>query len=183
MISDSDGAIMAAAYSLDLRRKVVEACERHVCSQAEVARFYGVSKPFVEKVLRQYRETGRFAPERKRPGRHLLLNAVACEQVQEWLDQQSDLTLAELAERLNTGFGLQVSISCVWCLLKRLGMRRKKSGSCHRARHAAGTTGTPAIPHAACRLPAHPPEIHRRVRLQHCHDPALRACPAGCARA
>ena len=117
---------MAAAYSLDLRRKVVEACERHVCSQAEVARFFGVSKPFVEKVLRQYRQTGQFEPQRKRPGRHLLIDAVACEQVQGWLDKQSDLTLAELAERLNAALGLQVSISCVWRLLKRLGMRRKK---------------------------------------------------------
>ncbi len=117
---------MAAAYSLDLRRKVVEACERHVCSQAEVARSFGVSKPFVEKMLRQYRQTGRFEPERKRPGRHLLIDAVACEHVLGWLDTQSDLTLAELAERLNAEQGLQVSISCVWRLLKRLGMRRKK---------------------------------------------------------
>lgn len=86
---------MAAAYSLDLRRKVVEACERRVCSQAEVARSFGVSKPFVEKMLRQYRQTGRFEPERKRPGRHLLIDAVACEQILGWLDVQSDLTLAE----------------------------------------------------------------------------------------
>jgi transposase len=118
--------MMAAAYSLDLRRKVVEACERRSCSQVEVARFFGVSKPFVDKVLRQYRETGRFEPERKRPGRHTLIDAVACEQVQRWLDEQSDLTLAELADRLKARHGLQVSVSCVWRLLRRLGLRRKK---------------------------------------------------------
>jgi len=31
---------MGAAYSVDLRRKVVQACERSTASQAEVARFF-----------------------------------------------------------------------------------------------------------------------------------------------
>ncbi len=117
---------MGAAYSVDLRRKVVAACERGTASQAEVAQFFGVSVSFVEKLLRLHRRTGALEPDRKRAGRPGLLNAAACEQVQRWLTEQNDLTLAELAERLEAQCGLSVSISCVHRLLQRLHMRRKK---------------------------------------------------------
>lgn len=118
--------MMAAAYSLDLRQKIVGAYERGARSQAEVAEVFGVSRAFVEKLLRQYRQEGTLEPVRKRPGRHPLIHATACAQLQHWLEEQSDLTLAELADRLQTQCGLQVSPSCVWRLLRRLGLRRKK---------------------------------------------------------
>ena len=117
---------MGAAYSIDLRRKVVQACERGTASQAQVARFFGVSQTFVEKLLRLYRRTGALEPDRKRAGRPGSLDAAACDQVQRWLAEQNDLTLAEIAERLQTYCGLTVSISCVHRLLQRLHMRRKK---------------------------------------------------------
>ena len=143
---------MGAAYSVDLRRKVVQACERGTASQAQVARFFGVSQAFVEKLLRLYRRTGALEPDRKRAGRPGLLDAEACEQVQRWLAEQNDLTLAELAERLQTQCGLTVSISCVHRLLQRLHMRRKKNRLCQRTGHTDCITGTPAIPHATRRL-------------------------------
>jgi transposase len=55
--------------------------------------------------------------------------------VQRWLEEQNDLTLAELAERLQAQCGLCVSISCVWRLMHRLHMRRKK-------RHSTPASGT-----------------------------------------
>ena len=119
-------AIRGAAYSEDLRRKVVQACERGTASQAKVALFFGVSRAFVEKLLRLHRRTGALEPDRKRAGRPGLLDAAACEQVQRWLAEQNDLTLAELDERLQIHCGLHVSISCVHRLLQRLHMRRKK---------------------------------------------------------
>jgi transposase len=121
-----DGAMMGAAYSVDLRRKVVQACERSAASQAEVARFFGVSQSFVEKLLRLHRRTGGLEPDRKRAGRPTRIDAATCAQVQRWLQEQNDLTLAELADRLQAQCGLCVSISCVWRLMQRLHMRRKK---------------------------------------------------------
>jgi transposase len=124
-----DGAMMAAAYSTDLRRKVVQACERSSASQAQVAGFFGVSLSFVEKLLRLHRRSGALEPDRKRAGRPVLIDAAACEHVQRWLQEQSDLTLAELADRLQAECGLYVSVSCVWRLMRRLHMRRKKRQS------------------------------------------------------
>ena len=126
---------MGAAYSVDLRRKVVEACERGTASQAQVAQFFGVSVSFVEKLLRLHRRTGALEPDRRRAGRPAQVDAATCVQVQRWLEEQNDLTLAELAERLQAQCGLCVSISCVWRLLHRLHMRRKK-------RHFMPASGT-----------------------------------------
>jgi transposase len=121
--------MMGAAYSVDLRRKVVQACERGTASQAEVARLFGVSRSFVEKLLQLRRRTGALEPDRKRAGRPARIDATTCAQVQRWLQEQNDLTLAELADRLQAQCGLCVSISCVWRLMQRLHMRRKKRPS------------------------------------------------------
>ena len=155
-----DGAIMGAAYSVDLRRKVVQACERGTASQAEVAQFFGVSVSFVEKLLRLHRRTGALEPDRRRAGRPAQIDAATCTQVQRWLEEQNDLTLAELAERLEAQCGLCVSLSCVWRLMHRLHMRRKKDTPCQRTGHTGCTTGTPAIPHTACRLLVPTPEVY-----------------------
>src|SRR5436190_1448496 len=71
--------MMGAAYSVDLRRKVVQACERGTASQAEVARLFGVSRSFVEKLLRLRRRTGALEPNRKRAGRRCRTQLAPCE--------------------------------------------------------------------------------------------------------
>jgi transposase len=88
-----DGAIMGAAYSVDLRRKVVEACEPSTASQADVAQFFRVSVSFVEKLLRLHRRTGALEPDRRRAGRPAQVDAATCAKVQRWLEEQNDLTL------------------------------------------------------------------------------------------
>jgi hypothetical protein len=84
------------------------------------------------------------------------------------------LTVAELADRLQAQCGLCVSISCVWRLMQRLHMRQKIDSPCHRTRRTACTTGTPALPHATYPVPVQTADLCLRVRLQHCHDQALR---------
>ena len=91
---------MAAPYSLDLRRKVVHACERPGQSQRAVAEFFGVSLSFVEALLRRMRRSGELAPPRRRPGPQAKVNNDACQRLARWLQDQPDLTLAELAARL-----------------------------------------------------------------------------------
>ena len=55
-----------AAYSLDLRKRIVEAVERQVGSKRESARLFGVHESFLYKLLRQQRERGDLAVERGR---------------------------------------------------------------------------------------------------------------------
>ena len=50
------------AYSIDLRQKVVEAYDRGVGSQRQIAESFGVSRSFVEKLLQRRRTTGDITP-------------------------------------------------------------------------------------------------------------------------
>ena len=51
-----------AAYSIDLRERIVEAVEQDVSSKREIARLFGVHESFLSKLLRQKRERGALAP-------------------------------------------------------------------------------------------------------------------------
>jgi transposase len=145
---------MAAPYSLDLRRKVVQACERPGQSQRAVAEFFGVSLSFVEGLLRRVRRSGELAPLRRRPGPQAKVNEDSCQCLQRWLQEQPDLTLAELAERLQTEGRPAVSTPTLCRALQRLALRRKKRPYTPRSatlpryvRHAVSTGKTlPGMP-------------------------------------
>jgi transposase len=49
---------MPVPYSEDLRRKIVQACERGTQSQRAIAEFFSVSQSFVESVWHHYRHSG-----------------------------------------------------------------------------------------------------------------------------
>ncbi|WP_084199805.1 helix-turn-helix domain-containing protein [Noviherbaspirillum autotrophicum] len=121
---------MAAPYSLDLRRKVVQACERGTQSQREVAELFNVSLSFVEALLRQYRRSGgELVPQRRKRGRHELLDDDCRGQIRRWLQKQPDLTLQELIGRLCASKGVVVSAPTMSRALHQMGMRRKKRQS------------------------------------------------------
>ncbi len=117
---------MAAPYSLDLRRKVVQACKSQGQSQRAVAGFFGVSLSFVEALLRRVRRSGELAPPRRRPGPHAKIDEDCCQRLERWLQEQPDLTLEELAARLQADGRPAVSTPTLCRALKRLGLRRKK---------------------------------------------------------
>jgi transposase len=141
---------MGAPYSDDLRRKVIQACERRRESQQEIAELFSVSISFVESVWQHYRHSGgEVVPLRHRAGRHARLDAASHARVRGWLQEQPDLTLKELIGRLQAASGIIVSEPTMCRVLQRLGMRRKKRRYMPRsvtARayvwHAVGTGGT-----------------------------------------
>ena len=50
------------AYSLDFRQRIVDTYFKELTSQRKVAQRFGVALSFVEKLLKQLRETGDLAP-------------------------------------------------------------------------------------------------------------------------
>lgn len=138
---------MGAPYSDDLRRKVILACERRHQSQREIAELFSVSISFVESVWRHYCHSGgEVVPRRRRAGRHSRLDAASLACLQKWLEEQPDLTLKELINRLATETGIAVSEPTMCRVLQQLGMRRKKRPYMPRSGtvraytwHAAGT--------------------------------------------
>lgn len=118
---------MPAPYSVDLRWRIVRACEQGTESQREVAQLFQVSLATVENLLRLYRHTGDVIPRKRlHSGPPILVDAAAREQIRQWVEQQPDLTLLELRERLERGAGLRVSSPTMHRILKALDLRRKK---------------------------------------------------------
>jgi transposase len=118
---------MAAPYSEDLRRKIVQACERKTQSQREVAEFFNVSRSFVEVFLRHYRRSGgELVPKRGKSGPHVLIDETCRQYIRQWLEEQPDLTLRELIGRVHDKAGIVVSEPTMSRVLHQMGMRRKK---------------------------------------------------------
>jgi transposase len=125
---------MAARYSEDLRRKIVQACETGTRSQREVAELFHVSLSFVEALLQYYRHSGgELVPPRRKRGPHVLLDEACRAQLRQWIETQSDLTLKELIERLHAKTGMAVSEPTMSRVLHQMGMRRKKRRSMRRS--------------------------------------------------
>lgn len=115
------------AYSFDLRQKILRACDQRFGSQRAVAVLFGVSQSFVEKLLRRRRDTGDIAPRPHAGGRQASCDAAALALVRRLVQEQPDVTLAELCEQLWAQRGLPVSVPTMSRIATQLGWPRKKS--------------------------------------------------------
>ena len=134
------------AYSVDLRQKIADASDRKQGTQKQLAQNFGVSRSFVEKILRQRRRTGSLEPRPHGGGRQPLLGAEDLELVRQQVRQQPDLTLQELCDTVDQQRGARVSVSTMCSWLQRLGLVRKKVSARQRARHPQGPANASPVP-------------------------------------
>jgi len=120
---------MARAYSDDLRRKILQAYEQEEGSEARLAQRFRVSLGYVKKIRRQLRRTGQMERVPHHPGRKPKFTEPVRQQLRSWLEQQPDLTLAELQAQLRRQAGVAVSLPSLWVVLRKIGMHLKKSHS------------------------------------------------------
>lgn len=120
---------MARAYSDDLRRRILQAYEQGEGSEARLAQRFRVSLSYVKKIRRQLQHTGKMERVPHHPGRKPKFTEPVRQQLRSWLEQQPDLTLAELQEQLQQHRQLSVSLPSLWIVLRKIGMRLKKSHS------------------------------------------------------
>jgi transposase len=120
---------MPRAYDNDLRRKLLAAHAAGKGSQPELALAFGVSLGWVEKILRQQRRSGQTDRIEQRHGPVSRVDAAAKACLLRAIEDRPDLTLAELQRILAEQQGVRLCIAQVWNVLKRLGVRLKKSRS------------------------------------------------------
>jgi transposase len=120
---------MARPYSDDLRRRILQAYEQGEGTELQLARRFRVSLGYVQKIRRQQRRTGRMERIPHRPGRKPKFSEAIRERLRGWLQQQPDLTLGELQEKLHQQKQLRVSVPALWVVLRKMGLRLKKSRS------------------------------------------------------
>ena len=111
--------------SLDLRQRIVDAYQRGEGTQRALALRFDVGAATVERLLRQWRQTGALTP-RTSPGRTPLLSTEEREIVRAWISEMPDLTQSELAERFEEHTGRRVSRRTMGRMRQSLGLTRKK---------------------------------------------------------
>lgn len=135
------------AYSMDLRRRVLAACDAGHKTK-EVAELFGVSRSWVRLLKQRRREWGRIEPLPCKSGRKPKLSESDRQQLATLVAEQPDATLKELRERL----GAEVGQATIWRALQQLGLTFKKSpctpasrtGRTSRRRGPCGTSSSPA---------------------------------------
>jgi transposase len=105
-------------YSDDLRRKLIQAWQNWDGSEQELADWWGVSRSWLQKVIRRWRETGDAQAVRHRHGP---VSRVKTQRLAALIQVHPDATLAELGRRL------RVSAPTVCRVLRQLGLPRPKS--------------------------------------------------------
>jgi len=138
---------MAAAYSDDLRDRILSAYDRGM-KTAQIADLFEVSPAWARRLKQTRRETGRTRPLRpggKRPPK------IDRSRLAQLVEAQPDATLKELRERL----GVRCALSSLCTALKKLGLSFKKSRSTPRSRTAPMSLS--AAPGGSCGVPASTP--------------------------
>ena len=119
---------MAKAYSNDLRCKLLTAYDRGQGSLRALAQLFSVSYDWAKKISSQRLRSQQM--ERVPQSRHGAVSRVTPAVEAELLRlmrEQPDRTLAELQKGLQRSLGVGFSNQHLWRVLKRLGVRLKKS--------------------------------------------------------
>lgn len=112
---------MAAAYSLDLRTRVLRDADAGLTSKA-LAERYHVSRAWVDALKQRRRETGAIGPRKQTKFRERVLAGQEAH-LAALVAARPDATLAELREALRTSAG----VATIWRELDRLQLTVKKN--------------------------------------------------------
>ena len=121
---DRSHHVRMRAYSLDLRRKVVEAVLRGM-PRAEAARTFGIGISAVKRYVGKAHKGEDLAPGRP-PGRRRTLDEGAMRLLESYLKERPALTFSQRRSFLERAVGAQVSESTISRAIKKLGWSRKK---------------------------------------------------------
>jgi transposase len=112
------------AYSLDLRQRVVDACQSGQ-SEREVAARFALSLASVQRYKRLHRATGSLAPK-PWPGRTPKIKPEQQDALRALVDKKTDWTLVSLCEAWKAATGTAIARDVMGRTLSRVGITHKK---------------------------------------------------------
>ena len=115
---------MAAAYSMDLRERVMTDSDAGRSSK-ELAERYHVSRAWVDALKQRRRETGACAPLKQKKFRGRVLAVTDLDRLAAFVAARPDATLAEIRDALQMPAGL----TTIWRALNQLDLTVKKNGT------------------------------------------------------
>ena len=113
------------AYSLDFRQKILDTYLQGGISQRQLAKRFCVSLSFVEKLLKQYKETQSIAPKLRTKQTYTKLNLEQLNILQEIVEAKNDATLSEIRLIIEEKTGITIGISTVDRMLRKMKISRK----------------------------------------------------------
>ena len=113
------------AYSLDFRQKILDTYLQGGISQRQLAKIFCVSLSFVEKLLKQYKETQSIAPKLRTKQTSTKLNLEQLNILQEIVEAKNDATLSEIRLIIEEKTGITIGISTVDRMLRKMKISRK----------------------------------------------------------
>ena len=113
-----------AAYSLDLRQRILDAVERNDKTKREIAKLFGVHESFIYKLLRQKRQLHHIAPLPHGGGASPKLTQDHLAKLSELVSLTPDATLDELRQQMKKKVRLELSTSTICRGLQALGLSR-----------------------------------------------------------
>ena len=114
------------AYSTDLRKRIVEAVDNNEGNHQEIAERFKVGVWFLQKILRQKRETGSIEPLPHGGGAQPKLDVETEVFIGNRVLEYPDATLAELCAYIKKKRKIEISEATMCRVLKKLNLPRKK---------------------------------------------------------
>jgi transposase len=122
------------AYSVDLRQKIIDVYTKNHLSQRQLAQQFNVALSFIQKLVKQYRETGNIAPKKRTQQTPTKLTEEQLNILEELVKNNNDATLEELRHSLAERTGVLISRSTTDRMLHRLQWTLKKKHSTRQKR-------------------------------------------------
>jgi transposase len=139
------------AYSLDLRERIIRACEEEGYTRQEVADWFGVSRSFRQKLLRRHEDGDSIAPQAAGKGPAPTLGQEELHRLAQLGRAHADATREELCNLLEASKGPSVSLATMCRALQTLGLSLKKSrctptsGTRRACKRCGGTGGGKSV--------------------------------------
>ncbi len=151
---------MARAYSLDLRERVIEAI-RGGLSTREAARRFAIGISTAGSWYRSWRATGSLEPGRQGAPKVSKLDPHEAFILALVETDDRDITLAEIAERLEAEHGVRTCAASVHAFFKKRDITFKKDGARGRAATPGRPRRTPTLVRRPDRPRPAPPDLRR----------------------
>ncbi len=121
------------AYSVDLRKKIIDAHNQKEGSQRQLAKRFRVSLSFIENLLKRYRTDGTVEPRAHGGGQSAKLSPEQESVIATLVEEDNDAILIELCDQLEQRVGVRVSRATMGRIVQKLKLTRKKNFARNRA--------------------------------------------------
>lgn len=114
------------SYSVDLRQKIIDVREQEKLSIRKLAQRFKVAPSFVQKLIKQYQETGDIMPQKRGGNQARKLGDDQVITLIEIMKNNNDATLKELGEMLEIATKIKVGTTTIWKITKKFNYSWKK---------------------------------------------------------